>query len=85
MNVRMLNTAKNQKAPASVIPVTRVVKNLVTRKASVQLKVVETEDANDLTSGENSSDIINQGIGPNPIEKARTKTDSETTGKIEIL
>ena len=60
-------------------------KNLVTRKASVQLKVVDMEEATDLTSGEKSSDIINQGMGPNPMENTDTNTDRDVTGSQLIL
>ena len=60
-------------------------KNFVTRNARVQLKVVDMEEATDLTSGENSSDIINQGIGPNPMENTDTKTDRDVTGSQLIL
>ena len=60
-------------------------KNLVTRNARVQLKVVDKEEAMDFTSGENSSDIISQGIGPKPIEKTDTNTDKDVTGSQEIF
>ena len=60
-------------------------KNFVTRNARVQLKVVDMEEATDLTSGEKSSDIINQGIGPNPMENTDTNTDRDVTGSQLIL
>ena len=60
-------------------------KNFVTRNARVQLKVVDMEEATDLTSGEKSSDIISQGMGPNPMENTDTNTDREVTGSQLIL
>ena len=64
---------------------TMLEKNFVTRNARVQLKVVDMEEATDLTSGEKSSDIISQGIGPNPMENTDTNTDSDVTGSQLIL
>ena len=47
--VRTVKPPNTQKAPASDMESTRVEKNFVTRNASVQLNVVEIEDARDLT------------------------------------
>eukprot|EP00090_Calanus_glacialis_P039698 TRINITY_DN69131_c0_g1_i1.p2 TRINITY_DN69131_c0_g1~~TRINITY_DN69131_c0_g1_i1.p2 ORF type:complete len:131 (-),score=38.71 TRINITY_DN69131_c0_g1_i1:58-450(-) len=76
---------KIQKAKLSVTALTMLVKNLVTRNAKIQLKETAKDDAKLLTSGEKSSDIINHGIGPNPIEKAKIKRDMEATGSIPIF
>ena len=65
--------------------VTMVEKNLVTRNATAQLNYVVTEDAEDLTPGGNSSDIISQGIGPNPKENANTKIERDNNGIKSIL
>ena len=70
---------KIQKAKLSVTALTMLVKNLVTRNAKIQLKETAKDDVKLLTSGEKSSDIINHGIGPNPIEKAKIKRDMEAT------
>ena len=60
-------------------------KNLVTRKAKVQLNDVDIEEAKDLTSDEKSSDIMSQGMGPNPILNTDTNTDREITGSMSIF
>ena len=72
---------KIKKATLSVTKSTIFVKNFVTRKARIQLKETAREEACPLISGEKSSDIISQGIGPKPMEKANMKRDMETTGK----
>jgi len=58
---------------------TKFEKNFVTTNARVQLKDVVIEEAIDFISDEKSSDIINQGIGPNPTLKKATKIESEAT------
>ena len=81
-NVSPVMPPNTQKEPASVRTSTIVEKHFVTRKAKVQLKQVAMEEARPRTSGENSSDIINQGMGPNPTLKAITKIDNEAKGTI---
>lgn len=73
---------KTQKEPASVMADTKLEKNFVTTKARVQLKQVAIEEAKPRTSGENNSDIMSQGIGPNPTLKAKTKIDKDAMGSI---
>jgi len=57
----------------------------VTTNARVQLKDVVIEEAIDFISDEKSSDIINQGIGPNPTLKKATNIESEATGLVSGL
>ena len=83
--VTNMKPEKIQKAFASESEATSIGKNFVTTKANVQLNDVEREDAKDLISGEKSSDIINQGIGPKPSENADTKTERDVTGTNSIL
>ena len=73
---------KIQKVPAMVKDEVRLMKNLVVRKQRHQRNDVATELANSLTDGANNSDIINQGIGPNPREKNRMNTHSDRRGRI---
>lgn len=85
INVRAVIPPNSQKQNASEIAPTRSEKNFVTQKARVQLIEVANDEARPFIFGENSSDIINHGIGPNPTLKAKMNTHREMTGRISRL